>query len=110
MDKCNGNGQPKGKFCYPFLMLYLKVILLWYDFSSGLFWLIVRLVCSLACIRALACSVLCRKRYDSLPVSMMWQWCVSLIQQGGCHFGIAEHARPFGKSQIGGNDDAGTFV
>ena len=28
-------------------------------------------------MRPLASLELCRKRYDSLPVSTMWQWCVS---------------------------------
>ena len=32
---------------------------------------------SLALMRVLAAIVLCLKRKDSLPVSTMWQWCVS---------------------------------
>ena len=35
------------------------------------------LLCSLALMRDFAVVELCRKRYDSLPVSTMWQWCVS---------------------------------
>lgn len=34
---------------------------------------LVRLACSLALIRDLAVVLLCRKRYDSLPVSARWQ-------------------------------------
>jgi hypothetical protein len=32
------------------------------------------------------------------------------IEQGGGHFGIAKDARPFGKSEIGGDDDRGALV
>ncbi len=32
--------------------------------------------CSLALILFLAVALLCRKRWLSLPVSRMWQWCV----------------------------------
>ena len=32
------------------------------------------------------------------------------IQQCGGHFGVAEYRRPFGKRQIGGDDDRGAFV
>jgi hypothetical protein len=35
------------------------------------------LACSRALMRFLATAVLCMKRRDSLPVSTMWQWCVS---------------------------------
>ena len=32
------------------------------------------------------------------------------IQQGGGHLGVAEHARPFGEAQVGGDHHAGVFV
>src|SRR5512144_1483053 len=32
------------------------------------------------------------------------------IQQGGGHFGVAEHGRPFAESEIGGDEDRGAFV
>src|SRR3954471_24657797 len=32
------------------------------------------------------------------------------IQQRGCHFGIAEDARPFGEGEIGRDDDRGALV
>ena len=32
------------------------------------------------------------------------------IEQGGCHFGVAEDARPFREAEIGGDDDAGALV
>ena len=31
------------------------------------------------------------------------------IEQRGCHFGVAKHAGPFGKAEIGGDDDTGVF-
>jgi hypothetical protein len=32
------------------------------------------------------------------------------VQQGGGHFGIAEHVGPFAEAEVGGDDDAGAFV
>src|SRR5690242_8293396 len=32
------------------------------------------------------------------------------IQQRGCHFGVAEDARPFGEGEIGRDDDRGALV
>ena len=32
------------------------------------------------------------------------------IEQGGCHFGVAEDARPFREAEIGSDDDAGALV
>jgi len=32
------------------------------------------------------------------------------VQQGGGHLGVAEYARPFGKDQVGGDNDAGSLV
>ena len=32
------------------------------------------------------------------------------VQEGGGHFGITEHFRPFAEAEVGGDDDAGAFV
>ena len=32
------------------------------------------------------------------------------IEQGGGHLGVAEDIGPFGEAEIGGDDDAGSFV
>ena len=32
------------------------------------------------------------------------------VQQGGSHFFITEHRGPFGKAEVGGDDDAGTLI
>ena len=32
------------------------------------------------------------------------------IEQGRCHFGIAEDARPFSEGEIGGDDNRGSLV
>ena len=32
------------------------------------------------------------------------------IEQGGGHFGIAEHAGPLAEAEVGGDDDAGVFI
>ena len=40
--------------------------------------MLARRVCSRALMRFLATALLCRKRWLSLPVSTMWQWCVMI--------------------------------
>ena len=47
------------------------------------------------------------KRQLSLPVSMMSQWWVS---RSSMDFGVAEHLRPIGECQIGGDQQRGVFV
>ena len=32
------------------------------------------------------------------------------VEHGGCHFGVAEHLRPIGEGQIGGDQQRGIFV
>ncbi len=32
------------------------------------------------------------------------------VEQCGRHLGVAEHARPFGEAQVGGDNDAGALV
>jgi hypothetical protein len=32
------------------------------------------------------------------------------VEQRRCHLGVAEHARPFAESQVGGDDDGGPLV
>ncbi len=32
------------------------------------------------------------------------------IEHGGCHFGVAEHLRPIGEGEIGGDQQRGVFV
>jgi len=32
------------------------------------------------------------------------------VEQSGGHFGVAEHAGPFAKAEVGGDDDAGLLV
>jgi hypothetical protein len=32
------------------------------------------------------------------------------IEHGGCHFGVAEHLRPIGEGEVGGDQQRGVFV
>jgi hypothetical protein len=41
---------------------------------------------------------------------MMWQWCVSPVEQCGCHLGVAEDTSRFRQAEIGGDDDTGMLV
>jgi hypothetical protein len=32
------------------------------------------------------------------------------VEQGRCHLGVAEDGGPFAEAEVGGDDDAGSFV
>jgi hypothetical protein len=46
----------------------------------------------------------------SLPVSTMSQLVGQAVEQGGRHLGVAKHAGPFTKGEIGGDDDGRSLV
>lgn len=33
-----------------------------------------------------------------------------MVQQSGCHLGVAEDRGPFAKAEVGGDDDAGALI
>ena len=35
---------------------------------------------------------------------------IETVEQGGCHLGVAEHLRPIGESQIGGDQQRGVLI
>ena len=61
-------------------------------------------------MRDFALAVLWRKRYDSLPVSTMWQWCVSLSSSAVVSFASPNTLAHSPERQVGGDHDAGVLV
>lgn len=91
------------------LVFYLKVILLWNFLISlvlaiaplGLFPF---LNTRLGLLGAMPEAVRFIAGFDD--VTMVGE----PVQQGGSHLGVAKYARPFGKDQVGSDNDAGSLV
>ncbi len=88
-------------------MGYLEVILLWYFVVSVVITPLGLLPCwytRFGLLGAMSEAVRFIAGFDDVAMVS------KSVQQGGCHLGIAEYVGPLGKSQVGGNDDAGTLV
>jgi hypothetical protein len=61
-------------------------------------------------MRFLATAVLCMKRWDSLPVSTMWQWCVSRSSSAVVILASPNTLDHSLEVQVGGDHHAGVLV